>query len=363
MAEQDWLTPATAPAPSPYQNVVAAPAVGPPAYELRPLTLGEILDRTFSLYRSRFWLFVGIAAVAAGIELVAAGAGRVLLHHLTKNPATIATGGLVVAYAADILYFFIYCVTQAATCFAMSEVYLGRPASIASSLRAVRGKWYAWIGIAMWQSWSLAWVPLALAVPIFVLIGMHLVQQSIALALVMSLLFFGMLCGFVFGFIAYIRNSLAIPAKVVEGLGVRKSMRRSKTLAGGAKGRIFVLFLIIWALFLVAGMLAIPIALVMGLTPAAPHVLAEVSLLLIGFASRSLVSPVLSIGTCLIYFDQRVRREAFDLEFLLGPEQAAAVPVAQDFPLPDFPPPDFPLPSPTPDAAPNPEAEPNAPLL
>jgi hypothetical protein len=125
-------------------------------------------------------------------------------------------------------------------------------------------------------------------------------------------------------------------------------MRRIKTLASGAKGRIFVLFLIIWALFLVAGMLAIPIALVMGFTPAAPHVLAEVSLLLIGFVARALVSPVLSIGTCLIYFDQRVRREAFDLEFLLGPEQAAAIPAAPDS---------------MPDAAPTTEAEPNAPLL
>ncbi|HZL25274.1 MAG TPA: hypothetical protein VFC39_01955 [Acidobacteriaceae bacterium] len=353
MAEQDWLTPAAAPAPSPYQNVVAAPAVGPPAYELRPLTLGEILDRTFSLYRSRFWLFAGLASVAAAVELVAAGTGRILLHHFTRNPRTIATAGIVVGYSADLIYFFIYCVTQAATCFAMAEVYLGRPASIASSLRAVRGKWYAWIGIAMWQSWSLAWVPLAFAIPIFVIAGMHLVQQNIAFAVVIFVLVLAMLGGCVFGMIAYIRNSLAIPAKVVEGLGVRKSMRRSKTLAAGAKGRIFVLFLIIWALFLVAGVVAVPIALVMGITPAAPHVLAEVSLLLIGFASRTLVSPVFSIGTCLIYFDQRVRREAFDLEFLLGPEQAAAVPAAQDSAPP----------YPTPYAAPTAEAEPNAPLL
>lgn len=353
MAEQDWLTPATAPPVSPYQNVVAAPALGPPAYELRPLTLGEILDRSFSLYRSRFLLFAGIASVAAGVELLAAGTGRILLHHFTKDPRTIATGGFVAGYSADFIYFFIYCVTQAATCFAMSEVYLGRPATIASSLRAVRGKWYAWIGIGMWQSWSLLWMPIAFMIPIIVLVGMRLVQQSIALALVMSVMVFAMLGGFVFGLIAYIRNSLAIPAKVVEGLGVRKSMRRSKTLARGTKGRIFVLLLIIWALSLVAGMIAIPIAFVMSVTPAAPHVLAEVSLLLVGFASRTLVSPVLSIGTCLIYFDQRVRREAFDLEFLLGPEQAAEFPV----------PPNFAPPEPPPSAAPATEAEPNAPLL
>jgi hypothetical protein len=205
----------------------------------------------------------------------------------------------------------------------------------------------------MWQSWSFSWMPLAFIIPIFVLIGMRLVQQSVTLVVVMIFLVIAMLGGFVFGLIAYIRNSLAIPAKVVEGLSVRKSMRRSKTLSSGAKGRIFVLLLILWALSLVAGMVAVPTAFVMNMTPAAPHVLAEVSLLLIGFATRALVSPVLSIGTCLIYFDQRVRHEAFDLEFLLGPEQAAAVPAAQDFMPPE----------PVPEPAPTTEAEPNAPLL
>ena len=29
---------------------------------LRPMNLGEILDRTFQIYRSRFWVFVGFAA-------------------------------------------------------------------------------------------------------------------------------------------------------------------------------------------------------------------------------------------------------------------------------------------------------------
>ncbi|MGH9811917.1 MAG: hypothetical protein ACRD4T_02160, partial [Candidatus Acidiferrales bacterium] len=31
--------------------------------DLRPLSLGELLDRTFSLYRNHFWLFVGITAI------------------------------------------------------------------------------------------------------------------------------------------------------------------------------------------------------------------------------------------------------------------------------------------------------------
>ncbi len=33
------------------------------ALDLRPLSLGELLDRTFFLYRRNFLLFVGIAAI------------------------------------------------------------------------------------------------------------------------------------------------------------------------------------------------------------------------------------------------------------------------------------------------------------
>jgi len=31
--------------------------------DLRPLTIGEILDRTFTIYRRHFLLFIGITAV------------------------------------------------------------------------------------------------------------------------------------------------------------------------------------------------------------------------------------------------------------------------------------------------------------
>jgi len=37
---------------------------------LRPLTLGEILDRTIQLYRTNFLIFAGIYAVYAGVVMV-----------------------------------------------------------------------------------------------------------------------------------------------------------------------------------------------------------------------------------------------------------------------------------------------------
>ena len=330
MAEQEWLTAAIAPLPSPYENVVAAPGVAPPAFELRPLSLGELLDRTFSLYRSRFWLFAGISSVAAAVELLIAGVGRVTLHHYTKNPVTVASAGLFISYAAALVYFFVYCVTQAATCFAMSEVYLGRPTTIASAFRAVRGKWYAWIGIGWWQALSSFWLGIALAIFFFVVIRFTLGWTGSILLGVLTI--FGFLGAMVYGVIAYIRNSLGIPVKVVEGITIRKAMRRSKDLAAGTKGRIFVLGLIVFALQMVAATLQMPLAVMSAAvgTRTGTHPFAEMGVLLITFVAHAAVTPIASIGLCLVYFDQRVRREAFDLEVLLGPEETGALPPHAD---------------------------------
>ena len=64
MAGQDWLRPEV-----PVEAAGTAWAGTPQRqFELRPLSLGEILDRIFALYRSRFWLFAGISMIAAAVN-------------------------------------------------------------------------------------------------------------------------------------------------------------------------------------------------------------------------------------------------------------------------------------------------------
>ena len=48
-------------------GTIADPGTGALRYELRPLSTGEILDRSFSLYRRSFWLYVGLSATAAAV--------------------------------------------------------------------------------------------------------------------------------------------------------------------------------------------------------------------------------------------------------------------------------------------------------
>ncbi len=41
-----------------------------PQFDLRPLSTGEVLDRTFQLYRLRFALFAGLAILPAAVSVV-----------------------------------------------------------------------------------------------------------------------------------------------------------------------------------------------------------------------------------------------------------------------------------------------------
>src|SRR5580704_2002490 len=39
--------------------------------DIRPMSLGEVLDRTFQLYKNHFWLFAGITALPFSLLLIA----------------------------------------------------------------------------------------------------------------------------------------------------------------------------------------------------------------------------------------------------------------------------------------------------
>ena len=115
--------------------------------ELRPLSLGELLDRTFTLYRRHFWVFVGIMAVPASIGIPA---NYLILHFesgtlFTAGPPTLPSPGLILGFLAGYCAFFVlalvvYSVAVAAVTHAVSEAYLGRQSTVRDSYRSIRGK-------------------------------------------------------------------------------------------------------------------------------------------------------------------------------------------------------------------------------
>lgn len=301
-----------------------------PALELRPLSTGELLDRVFFLYRSRAMQFWALSLVTAVITVFNAAAQMVLQHsHLV--PAHGRAGSLLFLSSpgAAVLYLITYllaiagyAVVQGAATRLVSQLYLGRRGNAGEALREALPHTLRYIGIELWKVWSAIWVPAVLGVAAAFFFSRHEPGTGGFFILLAFL-------AFIYGAIAYIRNSLAIPGSVVEQLGVRASMRRSKLLVAGRKWRIFLLFLLLMVLYIVALAIQSPVLIFLAhaKTPTQIVDVAFAIQLAITFVITLVLTPIASIALCLFYFDERIRREGFDIDFLLrGPEAALPVP-------------------------------------
>jgi len=327
------FSPSTYGASAPY----VPPVAPPPVPYVRPLSTGEVLDRTFTLYRQRFWLFVGIGMLPAGTLLLTSSI-RLLWLALTHQTSALrpsiatapgASANVVGALLASQMYFLplsflfliAYGISHAATVDAVNRIGLGAEVSVGEAYGAVRGRWLRWCGIVTRQFWSMAWpvLPgLAAVFGMFAYISARRDTNNPALIGVLTLLGLAlMLGGLVLGVINFIRNTLAVAASVTENIGVNAAMRRSKVLVAGRKGRIFLALLLFYALEMVIATIQMPLLFAAMNLRGGAFVAVQAVTMLIQFVAVALVSPVASIAFTLFYIDERVRREGYDIELLM----------------------------------------------
>jgi uncharacterized membrane protein len=121
--------------------------------------------------------------------------------------------------------------------------------------------------------------------------------------------------------------SLAVPVKVLEDKSATDAMSRSADLTKGDRGRIFV----VWLLFIVLSigismLIQLPIRYVAGVTSrTALHRGWQVASLTATFISQCLVGPLATIAFSLVYYDERVRKEAFDLQLMMTTIDASSL--------------------------------------
>jgi len=116
--------------------------------------------------------------------------------------------------------------------------------------------------------------------------------------------------------------SLAVPSAVVERLGVIESLRRSWSLAQGSVLRLILVNILAAVIsFGLSAVLSLPyfIGIGLALTKKNPAALAPfIVWQYIGdFLARSIAFPIATIAVSLIYYDERVRKEAFDLQLMM----------------------------------------------
>ena len=337
---------------------------------LHPSSLGEILDRTAQLYRSRFFVFLGISVVPTVVVLVPFCGFFLLLAWLGSNstspPAedwakTFAVVFLVVvSLIALAIYRAISGLAMAAMNHAVSRAYLGERITIRDAYKAVwrRGWHYVWLllleGLIIWVAPIAVWVALAV-INASAIILTHSAGLNGAPLGLLVLLAIVALVGYVFWML--LRLSLAFPASVIEQIGAWSALKRSSALTKGTKGRIFLLYLLGAALtWLLSLGITIPLAIVMALVSASvgPQRAQALNLVMAfviygaSFAIQALTRPIYGIALTLFYYDQRIRQEGFDIEWLMQRAGLTAPPPPQHQAAPWLPP--IPLqPSPDPE--------------
>lgn len=305
--------------------------------QLRPLNLGEILDRTADLYRSRFLFFVGIAAIFAAamlaVQLINLGVVHLIGYpQIPPHLQWVYLASLGVNY---LLISLIAGLSIAAFNRAVAWIYLGKPATISAAVSSI----FARIGRYLWVmaiAIFFAWGPLAAIYGVLFGIiftsgfggdALGMTNQNTTMGpgamtgfvVGMLLVFVLLIPAFIYGVFMWLRYSLATPACVVEELPAGKAIRRSIDLSRGARGRIFVLWLLVFAVRLVLTLL-LEIPMFVLAFKSLGHAL-PIGLLVYQqfgvFVMNTLIGPIYSIGLTLFYYDQRIRKEGYDIEWMM----------------------------------------------
>lgn len=258
--------------------------------DLRPLSLGEILDRTFTIYRNYFLLFFAITGLPR-LLVLAIQIPQLWLQPVTTtlaNQYTTVTGVLL-AIVLAIVSVIAYLYSQGGTVFAISDIYLGRQITVGQALGRVKGNAGTLFGVVFLNGLAVLGASLLLIIP-----GIYVACRLIA----------------------------CVPAALIEDRSASDSLSRSWNLTQSFAGRSFMIGLLYFAVAFAAGMIfsaPFTVGLVFSLkNPSTTQIMALGSVIGSQIAVI-LTEPILLIATAIFYYDLRVRKEAFDLQFMMNP--------------------------------------------
>ncbi len=264
---------------------------------LRPLSVAEILDSTFTLYRRNFKELVSIAAIVQ-IPLGLVQAALMYFFYSSMSAAGQNTAAFAGAIGGMLLIVLISMlgamIVYAALAVAISHHYLGEPISVSGAFNHVLPR----LGTLL-----LTWFVIVLLAGI------------------------GYMLCVIPGIYLYVLFLFAWPVVVLEGRGVGDALSRSVFLVGGNWWRVFGTMLLLGLITLV---FYFAVEVIIALAVGAPAQFLQASGLVrfgpLGQAISQLVGAVVGVLTVpavtgalvILYYDLRVRREGFDLQLLFS---------------------------------------------
>ncbi len=300
-----------------------------PAYRrLTPLTLGDVLDGMFRLLVSHWRVYLGTVGallipyyvVYGWVSVVDPASGFVGAFRdpmMTQAPPPTTTASPMSGALAALLgiaSLFVTPMTFGLATRVAAEAIEGAAPTVGAVWRSTLAKFWALLGVVFL---GLLAVIAAMIVPA-ILIGVAAAMDSPALAVVMGLVTFGAVVW------VYTRLSLSFAVVIVERTGPVAGLRRSWQLTRGRFWRVFgTLLLTYFIVFIVLGLLVAASALIGAAFGATGAVILGAIAYLIG---GIIITPLFTNVLTLLYYDGRIRREAYDLDVLT--EEVTADPSA-----------------------------------
>jgi hypothetical protein len=305
---------------------------------LAPLGAGDLIDRAVRLYRRHFLTLIRIAAPPVLVSAAGSTLTTIAFRAIGATPSAMRLllyilvlmgGGLVIAAGS----LFSLIVMGGAARNLVAHLLWDEPVSFRSTYAAVKSRFWGLLGasilIALWLTFC-AWlatmgfylvfllvfvgvVAIASIMPEFVT-GIVVVVGVIA-ALVGALVLFFLLAG---------RMAYVPQAMLVEGRSVSSAIGRSFSLASGNVRRLMAMALFtFFATYSALALLIIPLgwygwASGVDVSPFGSEWPAWYA---IGYevilqCSHILLAPIWMLGLSLLYVDERVRHEGYDIELM-----------------------------------------------
>lgn len=309
------------------------PAAKPGVIPLRPLGVGELLDGAVSTMRTHWRTVLGISLTLAVLTEIAAvliqgfvlgDADTEVLDDpsATLGELTDVMGDLLLSSA--VLYGITLIGTVAATALlttVTSRAVLGRPVTTGEAWRDARPQILKLFGLILLLGLIAVGIAAVGALP-----GI-LVSVSAGAEVGFGLTLLGLLAAAVFAAWLLVRFSLASPTLMLEKQGIVTAMRRSARLVRGSWWRVFGIQLLAAIIaYVVAAIIVIPFTFlaaafsgdgVTGFVGTTGGDIGWTFLIISGIGSvigSMITFPITAGVTVLLYIDQRIRREALDLE-------------------------------------------------
>ena len=262
--------------------------------ELRPLTVGDVLDCSMEITWRKALFILGLSVVIQCplyfvIDLFLKCIVTCVHSLGTSDAATMGTLAMLPLFLVLVLFYYF---TKGAVSIVTGAEVMCRPAGFFSVIGQALGKFGRLSGagvITTLFSLILVIIPVSLSISAYVE-GKYIVQS-------LSFIFILSCFSSILWMLLMVRLCLAVPAVVIEGRGVVDALKRSWSLSGRYWWKCWV----VWFLF--NGMISLG-----GLC------------LLVYIGSKALVYfmimlPLATVAESVLLFDIKVREEAYDLEF------------------------------------------------